>query len=359
MIRYIKNLYNGFINATISKKITAVALTLLYIALLLSVIVKVNVEVITPGGLNSTAYTDTTENESGSVKIMTENSAGNIYTVGVYSHIRVSYFQYLISQFSKNIDHNDYNPQTNLSDSEQVTRGKIHRNYSMNHALIVAYKEANKIDPTIYLDYDFKGLIVSAVYHFSETDLHPYDIITHINGVPVESYNHFSTLLAAASNNVSFPLTVKRHNEVKTITARKVLYQDNYLLGIETAEHYEINSENSTPKFTISEEMPSLGSSGGSMTTLAIYNALLEEDITGGKIIVGTGTINIDGTVGDIAGVSQKIVTAAMHKIDIFFVNAEDYEEAKTKCEEINAEFELIRVNTFTDIIEALAGDTE
>ena len=39
------------------------------------------------------------------------------------------------------------------------------------------------------------------------------------------------------------------------------------------------------------------GSSGGFMTTLAIYNALTEKDITKGYKIAGTGTIEPDGSM--------------------------------------------------------------
>ena len=43
------------------------------------------------------------------------------------------------------------------------------------------------------------------------------------------------------------------------------------------------------------------------MTALAIYNYLTEEDITHGKTIVGTGTIDINGNVGLIGGVKYKL----------------------------------------------------
>ena len=42
------------------------------------------------------------------------------------------------------------------------------------------------------------------------------------------------------------------------------------------------------------------GSSGGLMNTLAIYNTITKEDITKGKKIICTGTIDINGNVGKI-----------------------------------------------------------
>ena len=36
------------------------------------------------------------------------------------------------------------------------------------------------------------------------------------------------------------------------------------------------------------------------MLALSFYNSLIDEDITGGKKISGTGTIDLDGNVGEI-----------------------------------------------------------
>jgi PDZ domain-containing protein len=49
------------------------------------------------------------------------------------------------------------------------------------------------------------------------------------------------------------------------------------------------------------------GPSAGLMFTLTVYNLLTLEDLTGGRTIAGTGTINLDGTVGPIGGVQQKV----------------------------------------------------
>ena len=67
---------------------------------LLSVIIKLDVVITTPGSFNTTAYTKGSETQAGVIKIDTENEPGKIYTIGVYSHIRVTLFQYLISRLS-------------------------------------------------------------------------------------------------------------------------------------------------------------------------------------------------------------------------------------------------------------------
>ena len=59
------------------------------------------------------------------------------------------------------------------------------------------------------------------------------------------------------------------------------------------------------------------GSSGGLLQSLYIYNQLTDFDYTNGLKIGGTGTISVDGSVGAIGGVEQKIYTSDM-KILIF-----------------------------------------
>ena len=52
------------------------------------------------------------------------------------------------------------------------------------------------------------------------------------------------------------------------------------------------------------------GPSAGLMFALEIYNQLIDEDITKGFSIAGTGTISPDGKVGPIGGIDQKVVAA-------------------------------------------------
>ena len=55
---------------------------------------------------------------------------------------------------------------------------------------------------------------------------------------------------------------------------------------------------------------------------------IVDEDITKGKTVVGTGTIDIDGNVGAIGGVKYKLIGAVKNKADVFLVPKDNYEEA-------------------------------
>lgn len=93
------------------------------------------------------------------------------------------------------------------------------------------------------------------------------------------------------------------------------------------------------------------GSSGGLMFTLEILNQLDPADLTGGKIIAGTGTIGLDGVIGPIAGVKQKIVAAERGGASYFLVPRENLESA----EEIGKRLKSIEVIGVSDIDEAIA----
>ena len=116
-----------------------------------------------------------------------------------------------------------------------------------------------------------------------------------------------------------------------------------------TTYDYEVD-----PEVNITSKASEAGSSGGLMMSLTIYNQLVEEDITKGKKIVGTGTIDIDGNVGEIGGVKYKLIGAVKNDADIFMCPIENYEEAKKVAEEKDYDITIIAVHTFQEAIEKL-----
>ena len=93
------------------------------------------------------------------------------------------------------------------------------------------------------------------------------------------------------------------------------------------------------------------------MLSLAIYNAITEEDITKGKTIVGTGTIDILGNVGKIDGVKYKILGAVKNKADLFICPKDNYDEAMKVKKEHNLNINIISVETFDEAINYLENN--
>ena len=70
------------------------------------------------------------------------------------------------------------------------------------------------------------------------------------------------------------------------------------------------------------------GPSAGLMFTLTVYNLVSTHDLTGGRKIAGTGTINPDGTVGPIGGVEQKVAAAELTGAEYFLSPPDNYDAA-------------------------------
>jgi Lon-like protease len=76
------------------------------------------------------------------------------------------------------------------------------------------------------------------------------------------------------------------------------------------------------------------GPSAGLMFALGVVELLGEQDLTGGSVVAGTGTITAEGEVGPVGGVQQKIAAAAAREAPaepatIFLVPRDNLAEAR------------------------------
>jgi PDZ domain-containing protein len=94
------------------------------------------------------------------------------------------------------------------------------------------------------------------------------------------------------------------------------------------------------------------GPSAGLMFSLAIYDKLTPGALTGGRFIAGTGTISIDGKVGEIGGIQQKIIGAYNAGARYFLVPADNCGEAAGAS--VAGKIDLIKVSTLDDAVHAL-----
>jgi Lon-like protease len=71
------------------------------------------------------------------------------------------------------------------------------------------------------------------------------------------------------------------------------------------------------------------GPSAGLMLTLGILDLVGDTDLTGGKVIAGTGTIDQDGKVGPIGGIQLKMVAARGIGARLFLTPSDNCSEAE------------------------------
>jgi PDZ domain-containing protein len=94
------------------------------------------------------------------------------------------------------------------------------------------------------------------------------------------------------------------------------------------------------------------GPSAGLMLTLGILDLVGDDDLTGGSVIAGTGTIDAEGAVGPIGGIPLKMVAARDIGAELFLVPADNCAEAKAAPD---PGFPLAKVASLDDALKALA----
>ncbi|MEG2322245.1 MAG: PDZ domain-containing protein [Bacilli bacterium] len=183
----------------------------------------------------------------------------------------------------------------------------------------------------------------------AKTDLKIGDEILKINNEKITSKQDVYKILKKYKKDDVVNLTVLRDNKEVSTTGTLFEYYDNLIIGLVLCETKDIDTNKDVNfSFKASESGPS----GGFMMALSIYNYLTPNDITNGKKIVGTGTIDEFGNVGSIGGIEYKIKAAAHKKADVFFAPAgANYETALKEVQENKLDIELIAVNHIDDAI--------
>ena len=231
---------------------------------------------------------------------------------------------------------------------EMLERERLYMQESMDAAIINAYQAAGE-DITITRTVNE----VSYLSEDSDTDLEIGDQILSVNGDEISSLDDLKNIVESLSSGTEVTLRVIRDDEERDCTAVTYDTNDGTKIGVSLLTTYEYETD---PEVTITSKASEAGSSGGLMMSLAIYNQLVPEDITGGMKIVGTGTIDIEGNVGEIGGVRYKLIGAVKNDADLFICPEENYEEAMSVKKEKDYDITIISVSTFLEAIEKLEG---
>lgn len=234
------------------------------------------------------------------------------------------------------------NQQISNEDSKDIyVRNKVMLDNSIQNATFVAYEYAGKrIDIK-----DKKNIVIATT---KDNGIEIGDIILSIDDIEVEDINTIKKYLETLNPNDEITIKVKRNNKEKNI---KVTIDEKKVIGIMIITNYEYETEDD---LDIAFRSGEGGSSGGLVLALGIYSEISGVDILKGRNIAGTGTIDIDGNIGEIDGIKYKIAGAVKRHMDVVLVSPSNYEEAKKVIEDNNYKIELVKVSTFKEAIEYL-----
>ena len=182
------------------------------------------------------------------------------------------------------------------------------------------------------------------------------DLLNSINNKEISSTTEFISTLRTYSigETVTIGLLREVNGELKqmfveTTLIEHVEYKGEPMVGFLATT---VNERFDFP-FEIDIKTGNVGGpSAGLMMALNVYNNLIPEDITNSMIIAGTGTIEIDGSVGPVGGIKQKVIAAKRAGAELIIVPVPNFDEAKLLETD---KTKIIAVQSFTEALQVIS----
>ncbi|WP_424211871.1 YlbL family protein [Streptomyces sp. BI20] len=225
---------------------------------------------------------------------------------------------------------------------------------SQESAKVAALREVGITVPT--------RVVVAAVVKASPSEglLHAGDVIKAVDGSPVNAPEDVSKLVtrhkagekvvftivpakdAAAAEKAGKAPTVEQKI---TVTTAKAPDDGHAIVGIRAGTDH-------TFPFPVDIKLDEVGGpSAGLMFALGIVDKLTPTDLTGGRFIAGTGTIDDAGKVGPIGGIQMKTIAAREAGAQYFLTPADNCAAASR---DTPAGLTLVKIGTIKDATGAL-----
>lgn len=186
--------------------------------------------------------------------------------------------------------------------------------------------------------------------------LEPLDVITAVEGEPTPTDAALREVLAEHEPGDTVEVTLERGDDAEELTVDVEMVADpddadRALLGVMQAFTRDLRYVLPFPVQIDTNDVG--GPSAGLALTLGILDVLTEGSLTGGHDIAVTGTIEPDGTVGEVGGVAQKAVVANGTDAELLLVPAAEAEQARSFAAD---DVQVVGVENLDDALEALAA---
>ncbi|MCM3386648.1 PDZ domain-containing protein [Ureibacillus chungkukjangi] len=268
----------------------------------------------------------------------------------------ISYFK----EFEETFKEEDVRQEEEDEEEYTVRQLKLMTDSQFN-ALYIAFQKAN-LPYTI----EYHGVTVLNVLAEGAADgeLEAGDEIVEVDGVLIEKAQELTQILSTKKENDVVELVINRQDKLldRTLTLKQIPGSEKVGIGITYSESKFIKTE---PNVKVDADKIG-GPSAGLMFTLEILNQLIDEDLTKGYSIAGTGEMYEDGTVGRIGGIEKKVVAADKDGVEIFFAPDDEiteamlnvnpalksnYQAAVETAEKIDTQMEIVPVKTIDDAL--------
>lgn len=197
-------------------------------------------------------------------------------------------------------------------------------------------------------------VIVNLVYADSPAAavLQPTDVIRAVDGVEVTEPLPVAEAIRAQPVGTTFTISIERDGRAQDVEVTSVENPGDAsipFIGIGVEEFY-------TGDFPITFSLEDVGGpSAGLMFAAGIIDKLTPDDLTAGRHVAGTGTIEPDGVVGPIGGIRQKLAGAAGDGAELFLMPSAHCAEA---AGHIPDGLTVVPVATLTEGLDAITAFT-
>jgi PDZ domain-containing protein len=188
----------------------------------------------------------------------------------------------------------------------------------------------------------------------------PADEITTVNGHEINTPNDVAAAIKGKKPGDKVSVTVQRHeldgSGNKPVTGEVELSADpddaaRTIFGIQLVDTSSVKLP-----FDIDIDTGAIGGpSAGLAFTLTLIDELTPGELTGGKNIAVTGTIDKEGNVGPIGGLHQKAVAVSLTDAKAFIVPKAQGEQQIADAQKVLGKRPVIAVSTLDEALAAMA----
>jgi PDZ domain-containing protein len=171
------------------------------------------------------------------------------------------------------------------------------------------------------------------------------DTVLTVQGEKATGLEQVRRLVAATKGQRTVDMEIVRDGKRLSVSVLPKMIDEQWRMGI------FVQTVPTFP-FEIDIQVGNVGGpSAGQMLALAIYDKLTPGELTGGKRVSGTGTINLDGKIGPIGGAKQKMYGARRAGHEWFLVPSENCDQVLGNIPE---GLNVVKVSTIQDSLRAV-----
>ncbi|MDL9947854.1 PDZ domain-containing protein [Gordonia sp. ABSL11-1] len=179
--------------------------------------------------------------------------------------------------------------------------------------------------------------------------LKPGDQVISVGGTPVSTSSEMQAAVKRNAPGTALPIEIDRGGVRQTVTVTLAARPDDPKVGYLGVTPEVVNAD---PALKISYNVGDIGGpSAGMMLTLAVIDRLSPGELTHGKFIAGTGTIDENGTVGPIGGITHKTRAARDAGATVFLVPQANCAEAASDAPD---GLTLVKVDNLQGAVDSL-----